>query len=307
MPLSKMQDTAEITLPDGLTPSPHDSVASAQVEVNLGCASHPGRVRPNNEDHFLTATFGRYLHTLSTNLPGDLVAPPHAEVGYVSLVADGMGGMAAGEVASRTAIQSLVRLVLDTPDWILGTDEARLEALMQRMADRFRQIDEMLLDRSRADPRLHGMGTTLTLACSLGLDLVLCHIGDSRAYLFRAGELHQRTRDMTMAQAMLDAGLLTPAEAASHRTRHMLTQCLGGGREVTAEVQHMALHHGDRLLLCSDGLSEMVPDEAIADLLRGGEAPQATCEALIDRALVGGGRDNVTVVLADYRVRAQVA
>jgi protein phosphatase len=277
-------------------------IPSERVEVALSGLSHRGLVRSRNEDYFLAARFGRSLQTVLTNLPEDCVPPESQEIGYGMVVADGMGGMAAGDVASRSAIQTLVQLVLNTPDWILSSDQPWLSTVMDRMAERFRQVDERLVQQAQDQPAYRGMGTTLTLACTLGLDAIVCHIGDTRAYLFRDGELRQLTRDMTMAQELIDAGLVDPFAAAAERCRHVLTQAMGSGR-VSADVQHIHLEDGDRMLLCSDGLTSMVNYGQILDALRAGDAPEQTCQKLLDQALAAGGKDNITMVLADFRLK----
>src|SRR5262249_48760370 len=137
--------------------------------------------------------------------------------------------------------------------------------------------------------------------CSLGLDVVLCHIGDSRACLFREGILSELTRDMTMAQELIQAGMLDPTQSAAYRFRHVLTQCLGAPGTAKADVRHLTLPHGDRLLLCSDGLYDMVEYSLITDTLRGAASPQLGCQGLVDRALEAGGKDNITVVLAEFK------
>ncbi|MBI3407218.1 MAG: serine/threonine-protein phosphatase [Planctomycetes bacterium] len=297
------KDTAEFCLQDAQRKIQTPRVPSALVDVRVGGLSHQGKVRDNNEDHFVIARFSRALRTLLTNMPGDPIGGGHEEVGYGMLVADGMGGMAAGEIASRSAIESLVELVVKTPDWIMSRDDQLTEVVMHRMAQRLRNINDQLLHQAENDPTLAGMGTTLTLACSLGLDLVFCHIGDSRAYLFRHDEFRQLTRDMTVAQEMVDAGTLSPAAAATNRLRHYLTQFLGTPGSLRAQVQHLPLESGDRVLLCSDGLTEMAGDAAIADVLRKVREPQAACQALVDLALEGGGKDNVTALVAEYQLR----
>jgi PPM family protein phosphatase len=274
---------------------------SAHVEMEVAALSHIGLLRPNNEDHFLVVRFGRNLETLLSNLSPGLV-PEHAvESGFGMAVADGMGGIAAGEVASRLALSTMVSLVLGTPDWFLRLGPHDMQIVMERFADRYRRIDEFLAAQGRRDPTLAGMGTTLTLACSLGAQMIVAHVGDSRAYLFRQDELQQLTRDHTVAQNLADEGLLPPEGVATHRLRHVLTRSLGAsGKPVQAEVQHFDLAGGDQVLLCSDGLTDMVDDKSIARLLGGGGTVKETCQALIDRALHNGGRDNVTVVLARY-------
>jgi protein phosphatase len=152
------------------------------------------------------------------------------------------------------------------------------------------------------------MGTTLTVACSLGPELYLGHVGDSRAYLLRAGVLTRLTRDHTYAQALADCGHISQDEVAAHRLRHVLTRVIGrhGGR-VEADVSRVRLADGDRLLLCTDGLHDLVSGETIRDLLAYVGTAAAACDALIDAALRSGGRDNVTVVVAGYRFPAVTA
>jgi protein phosphatase len=146
------------------------------------------------------------------------------------------------------------------------------------------------------------MGTTFTVAASLGSDLFIGHIGDSRAYLLRGKRLHQLTRDHTLAQAMIDAGLVGPDDTATRAMRHVLTAALGTtGEPSDPQVQRLHLSDSDQLLLCTDGLTEMVADDSIAAVLTEASSSAAACQHLIDLALAGGGLDNVTVVLARYR------
>jgi protein phosphatase len=145
------------------------------------------------------------------------------------------------------------------------------------------------------------MGTTLTLAVSLAADLFVVHVGDSRAYLFRGGQLRQLTRDQTVVQSLLDAGVLTHQEAATHHMRHILTQALGQhAGKLRIEVQRLKLENGDCLLLCTDGLTEMINDPQIAAVLTETRKAEEHCRALLDQALEAGGKDNITVVVARY-------
>jgi protein phosphatase len=215
-----------------------------------------------------------------------------------------MGGSAAGEEASRLAIATLVTLVLRTPDWILRLDEAAdQQEVMRRAAERYRQVNQALADHATADPSLRGFGTTMTMACSLGREMFVAHIGDSRAYLLRRGLLHQLTHDHTIAQALADRQAIDRREAATHRLRHMLTQALGDhGGEIHPDVARVVLEDGDRVLLCTDGLTEMVPAQAVGDMLASDVTAQAISELLVERALEAGGKDNVTAVVARYRL-----
>jgi serine/threonine protein phosphatase PrpC len=276
---------------------------SSHVQIDLGALSHQGKVRPNNEDHFLVTRFERTMRTLLTSLPTGDIPAQYAETGYSMLVADGMGGAAAGEVASRTAIGALVDLMLQTPDWIMRIDKQSAKAVLRRMDQRFRQVKQALIERAESDPSLSGMGTTMTLACSLGTELIIAHSGDSRAYLCRQGLLQPLTHDQTMAQSLADAGAIRPEEVATHPMRHVLTGAIAtrGGKTPT-ELHQLGLIDGDQILLCTDGLVGMVADPAIAGVLAVPRPAAETCRLLVDLALEAGGKDNVTVVLGRYRI-----
>ncbi len=294
-------DTAEYPqLPSA--PEPEPRPVPLQAQLDLGALSHQGHVRLNNEDVYLVSRANRTLTTLLTNLPEGFVPERFEEAGYGLLVADGIGGMAAGEVASRLAVRTLVNLVIHTPDWIMHTDEHESEHLLERIARHYREVDAALKEEARADPRLWGMGTTLTLAYSLGSDLFLGHVGDSRVYFCHGAEFYQLTRDHTCAQAFADLGIIQPEEVLTHRFRHVLTRALGAGDSpVEADVQRVRLSDGDQVLLCTDGLSEMVDDPTIEGVLRSAPTAAKGCQALVDLALKNGGKDNVTVILARYR------
>jgi serine/threonine protein phosphatase PrpC len=164
-------------------------------------------------------------------------------------------------------------------------------------------VREVLIDKAKHDPGLRGMATTMTVACTVGSELLTAHVGDSRAYIFRAGRLKRLTRDQTVAQSLLDAGAIGPEEAARHPSRNVLTSALATrGAFVQVELRRSQLQDGDQLLLCSDGLTDMVPDEKIAAVLAAPGPAAAPCRALVDLALEAGGKDNVTVVLGRYRI-----
>jgi protein phosphatase len=267
--------------------------------------THPGKVRPNNEDHFLVTRFGRFLESLHTNLPADQVPSNFVDDAFGMVIADGLGGHAAGERASMLAITTLVNLVLMTPDWILRADDpAMADEIMKRTSERFEKIRDTLTEEAANNPELFGYGTTMTLAASTGKDLFVANIGDSRAYILHEGKLNQLTRDHTFINVLQDAGILEEAEAASHRLRHVLTRCLGTTPEAKPDVQKLTLQNGDRLLLCTDGLNEMVSSDAIEAILSDVGTSAAICNRLIDEALRGGGRDNVTVIVAQYSIEA---
>lgn len=274
----------------------------APLNVDIGGATHQGHVRKNNEDSYLLIRFGRSLERLETNLDEHLLEHNYSLTGYGMLVADGMGGMAAGEVASRLALSTLVELIVDTTDWTLALKRDKdVRTVLDRMTRRFFQIDKILRDEAARDESLDGMGTTLTVAGTLGNDLVLGHVGDSRAYLLRGNTFRQLTMDHTLAQALINAGVASSDDPASRSMRHVLTAAIGSLEEhVEPQVQCIRLSPHDQLLLCTDGLTEMVEDELIAEILREAKSAQSACQTLIDLALSAGGTDNITVALARF-------
>lgn len=276
---------------------------SSLIQIDVSALSHTGHHRTNNEDHFLVARIGRSLQTIVTSLSVEDVPEHSEEINYVMVVADGMGGHAAGEVASRMAISTLFKLALDVPDWILRVDDGNAREIARRSRTRVRRVGAMLVERGKRDPALKGMGTTLTAARSLGRDLVITHVGDSRAYLLRAGQLHHLTRDHTYAQLLVDIGELEPSEVASSGHGHVLTNALGGSTaEVQVDTDRVRLEDGDRVLLCSDGLTDLVDDETITRILLATTRSREACDQLVQQALDNGGRDNVTVIVAAYQL-----
>jgi protein phosphatase len=278
---------------------------SAWVEVDLAALSHSGRVRANNEDHYYVGRVDRSIQTLDTNLPEGEVPRHYSETAYGLLVADGVGGAAAGEIASRTAVHALIDLVIETPDWIMRLDEPLANEVLQRMERRFQQIRDILIQKTKADPALRGMGTTMTVACTLGTELLTAHVGDSRAYVYRrrGSVLERLTRDQTLGQSLVDAGALTPAELETHPTRNVLTSALATRLAFAqVELKRSRIGDGDSLLLCSDGLTDMVPETLISRELSSSGSSSAVCRRLVDLALDAGGKDNVTVVLGRYRI-----
>ncbi len=261
--------------------------------------SDRGKVRPENQDHFFLGRLGRFAQKIASSLPAGELPDRVENAGYVAVVADGMGGHAGGEIASRTAIIVFFHLLFDTPDWVLKVDDQSARKVLDRTVTRYRSLDSLLAERARIDPSLYGMGTTMTLTYSIGLDLFLWHVGDSRAYLFRKGSLQQLTRDHTRVQKLVDSGLLTREEAATHRLRNVLTNVLGGGAPLTdVDVHRVELAAGDTLLLCTDGLHGVATDEEIAAILAEPHSAEAACRGLVDAALRRGSPDNVTAIVS---------
>jgi len=271
------------------------------VQVDAFGMTDRGKVREDNQDHFYIGQIGRFSRILATSLPPDELPERMEQANHVAVVADGMGGHKGGEVASRTAIIVFFHLLFDTTDWVLRVDEQSAQRILERAGQRYRSLDELLDERARIDPNLKGMGTTMTLTYSIGYDLFLAHCGDSRAYLCRGGTLQQLTRDHTRVQEMVDLGVMTREEAATHKLRNVLTNVLGGGVPLTdVDLHRIKLAPGDAILLCSDGLYDVVKDEEIASILSTVRSSQTACRALIDLALERHAPDNVTVVVSRY-------
>ncbi|MFG1845673.1 PP2C family protein-serine/threonine phosphatase [Micromonospora carbonacea] len=203
-------------------------------------------------------------------------------------VADGMGGMAAGDVASNIVIGAMAPLDEDVPG----------DALVDALRSAVGTANQQLRDTVDANPQLEGMGTTLTATLFSGTKLGMVHIGDSRAYLLRNGEFAQITKDDTYVQMLVDEGRISAEEASSHPQRSLLTRALDG-RDIDPEYSVRQVLPGDRYLICSDGLSGVVSAETIADTMREYTDPQQCVERLVQLALRGGGPDNITVIIAD--------
>ena len=278
---------------------------SSLVRVDVSALSHVGLVRETNEDQFLVTRLTRRMESMLTSLPAGDVPEIADEVNYVMAVADGMGGHAAGEVASRLVLSAAVSLALEVPDWVFKITADGLAAVEQRARQLVQQVGSILVERGAQDPALHGMGSTLTAVRSYGRDLLIVHVGDSRAYMCRGGRLHRLTKDHTYVQMLIDSGELASREEAPPRIRHVLVNVLGGSTEhVNVDVDLVTIQDGDRLLLCSDGLTDLVDDETIAAMLTKATSSRDACAALLALALERGGRDNITVVAAIYTIPA---
>lgn len=293
--------------PTTLSPRTDPAAQSHQqavVRVDASGLSDRGLRRASNEDHFLVAQLDRTWRTLQTNMPADAFPAAVTESITAQIVADGMGGAVGGAVASRTAIATFVDIVLRTPALIFRLDAQNAKDVLARMAARFEQMKQSLEEAVRVDPTLTGMGTTMTLAVNFGADLLVAHVGDSRAYLWRRGHLERVTRDQTMVQSLLDQGAISAEELAHHPMRHVLAGVLGTkGKPIDVELRFIGLEDGDQVLVCSDGLTEMVAEAVIAETLAAAPTAEAACQRLIELANSHGGKDNVTAAVSRYQIR----
>jgi protein phosphatase len=260
-----------------------------------------GQVRESNEDQFLIADLDKSMLIVRTSLPPDdhtrLFGGPQ---GHLFLVADGIGGTAGGRRASRLAVETITRFVLNTLPWFFRLRRDEEHDLGEELRHALEECQRNVKEAQAADPDRGKMGTTLTMAYVFWPRLYVVHAGDTRAYLLRGEKLHQITTDHTFARKLVEAGHLTPEQAEQSRWSHVLYNCIGGGRDdLTPDVYKATLHPGDVLLLCTDGVTRHVTDDRIAAILQGGTAEAAT-KRLVAEANAGGGTDNITAVVARF-------
>jgi serine/threonine protein phosphatase PrpC len=285
-----------------------DAGDHAALATPLGVRSFgltdPGKVRENNEDQFLIATLVKALQVERTSLP----AGPLQRGGdrsHLFVVADGIGGGAGGEQASALAIESVESFVVDVFQWFRQLRGGEEDKVLADFQSALSHANAQVLAEASRNPGLRGMGTTLTLAYSQNDMLFVAHVGDSRCYLHRGDILHRLTRDHTLVEELVRRGVLPAEQAAGHRWRHVITNAVGGdSTEVRVDVHKLRLEAGDAVLLCSDGLTEMVSEAELARTLQAEADVEQACRRLVGRANEEGGRDNITVVLARYEAVA---
>jgi protein phosphatase len=247
------------------------------MEVTGIGLTHVGRQRQHNEDSYLVEETARLF-----------------------LVADGMGGHAAGEIASRIAVDSITEFILHTKEddgtWPHAYDE-QFKRSTNRLMAAVRLANTRVLEAMRKDARLRGMGTTVVACLADDTTMAVAHVGDSRAYLIREGKLSRITNDHSWVFEQVQAGMLTEAEAEKHPLRNVITRALGGALQVAPDAQEIEIRSGDVYLLCSDGLTGMVPEEEILKLVTESDDIDKACQQLIDAANERGGLDNVTAIL----------
>lgn len=264
--------------------------------------SDTGKVRSANEDQFLVAELSKAMRVWQTSLPEPRLQ--HGEErAHVFLVADGMGGHNAGERASELVVLALEQFMLNTFKWFFEANNAGAQRVLTQFQAALQQADAQIVEESKANPDLAGMGTTITMAFHLGRQVCIVHVGDSRAYLHRDGALHQLTEDHTLVAQMRRNGSLGPDQAVASRLRHVITNVVGGNEAgVKVEACALEVQPGDRLLLCSDGLTEAVTDEEIARILNAEPTPEAAARSLLGAANAGPAADNITAVVVRFEI-----
>jgi PPM family protein phosphatase len=259
------------------------TLGAGDITVRACGITDLGRVRTNNEDTLLIA----HLTSVAKTAP-----PAHAvtfEASYPVLLAvsDGMGGAAAGEVASALVVEALRRAMATARgNW----DDATLLAVQRANREVWQASQQ---------PGRQGMGATLTAICVHGTEAHVAEVGDSRAYLIRNGQILQITHDQSFVQALIDAGMIQPEEAEQHPMRSMLLQAMGLDPDVKASVARLELRRDDRLLLCSDGLSNKLSADDMLAVIERGPSIEAACQRLVALASERGGEDNITAIVAE--------
>ncbi|HWA57218.1 MAG TPA: protein phosphatase 2C domain-containing protein [Gemmatimonadales bacterium] len=263
--------------------------------------SHQGLVRTENQDCFLIGSIHKAMQVHQTSLPeetlGELLSPSR---GYVFLVADGVGGIPGGRDASRTALGAIIDYVLRAMDLYVQLDqdlEPEFLAELQRSVER---SHEAVVQAGAADEERLGMATTLTMVCIRWPRGYLVHVGDSRCYVLRDGELNLLTKDQTMAQAMVDAGALSPDQAERSGLKHVLYSAIGATR-AEPMTRTTDIRIDDVMLLCTDGVTKHVSDEEIREALRSCRSAEVTARHLLQLALDRGGSDNTTLIIGRYK------
>ena len=257
-----------------------------------------GRIRTSNEDCFVIAELARTLYVHHTNLPQSK-ATYSCHRGHVLLVADGVGGNLAGEVASGLCVKTIEDFLLNTLKRFSNLQAGEEQNALREMQNALFQADSRIFEETAKHPEWCGMGTTLTMAFAVDWRLFVAHAGDSRCYLMSGGNLQRLTHDHTVTAEMVRQGILPAEKEAHHPYRHIVTNILGGSeRGVRVELHSLNLHAADLLLLCSDGLTEMVAEERIAAILSEEVEPQRACDRLVAEANECGGKDNITVIVA---------
>jgi len=281
---------------DPTTAPPIPARKPREDEIDVHGVTHPGKVRPDNQDHFLLGSLRKQLVLRLTSIP-EADQPADAErLASLAMVADGVGGGPKGEEASRLAAEAITRYVTESILCYYSADHRNEESLPTALEEAALRCHMDLTRRSEGDAERTGMATTLTLWLGLWPRAYLLQVGDSRCYLLRGGRLTQISRDQTIAQDLLDQGVITRRQVLDTRWANVLASAIGGPQAAPV-VTRLEQAWGDAGLLCSDGLTKHVPDERIRERLLSTTSAKQACESLLQDALDAGGSDNVTILV----------
>lgn len=260
------------------------------ISLNVFGRTDVGQIREHNEDNFLVADLTRKTRSLTETERRPVVGAR----GVVLGVCDGMGGAAAGEVASQMAVNIIYERFIESEA------TADHDTLARRLVRAVEAAGQRIFNEARMDRTRRGMGTTATIAALVDARMFVAQVGDSRAYILRNGQLIQVTRDQSLVTQLIEAGQLTEEEAETFEHNNIILQALGTADTVQVDLTYVDLRRGDRLMMCSDGLTGMIRAEEIRQVLINQVDPLQACKELTDRANAAGGHDNITVIVADF-------
>jgi PPM family protein phosphatase len=271
--------------------------------VEIHATSHIGRVRKGNEDNYLLLNISDSKTWMSSQEPGEFIIESQKfeidENGIVLAVSDGMGGALAGEVASKMAVETVSQTFLDEdPERTIAPTDVD-DSLIGRLYQATLYSNHLIHTQGRTDPQFNGMGATFTGIGITPEAVDLIQVGDSRAYLVRAGQIYQITKDQSLVQQLIDANQISPEEAETHTLKNVILQALGAQNEIYPVAARLTPQQGDVLLLCSDGLSNKVAGGDMLEIISdNAERLEMACAELVKEANERGGEDNITVILA---------
>jgi protein phosphatase len=265
-------------------------------DIDIFGLTHPGLVRKANQDHFLIASLRRQIEIHLTSLPPDTRWPAAKRLAFMAMVADGVGSTTAGEEAARLAVERVTEYVTQTVKAYYSADGVRNAAFSEALAEAAMQVHAAIVEHAKDDDERRSMATTLTLWIAIWPRAYLIQVGDSRCYIMREGKLMQISRDQTMAQELVDQGILSRTDAPRTRWANVLSSAIGG-HQAAPVVTQMEQFWGQVGLLCSDGLTKHVSDERIAERLRTMTSARQVCQDLLQDALGDGGTDNITIIV----------
>ncbi len=261
-----------------------------------------GLKRPTNQDHYLIADLNKSMRIHDTSLTLDSETRVYGgSQGKLLVIADGMGGDAEGERACTIAVDQLTTYVLNSLSWCFRLEEDSEHDFEDHLKEALESCQKSIQDVVATHPEMQSMGTTMTMVYIVWPRAFVVHVGDSRCYLLRNGELAQITVDHTMSEIMVEAGKMSREEARHSPMGHALWNVLGGrSTELAVDVYKLTLERDDVLLLCTDGLYNMVPQETLQELLNSHTSAESACRKLVDLANQNGGKDNITVIVSHF-------
>jgi protein phosphatase len=280
----------------------HYQPLSSAAVLEIAASSVSGALRSHNTDHYLVLRIGRTQETVLSSLPESDLPPRFTEYAYAMAVADGLGERGAGARASRVVLSTLAHLTIRYGKWNLRVDPSTIEEVTEQSEFLYRRAHDALLEARRDAPILADMAASLTAMYVAGGDLFFAHVGHAKGFLFRDGNLVQLTVDHTLEQE----GDMPDSAGSSRPKRdfaHELTEVIGGASEPRIDVEHFEVFNGDRLLLCTNGLTDALSESAIAGVLALQRRPADDCQRLVELARSARAADDVTVLVADYRLQ----